>query len=311
MAALNVAMVAAMLLTAAILGAAVPVAFVSAQSPIVQNPIQASSGDSGEISGAIWLDENRDGFRGAAEYGVPNGLVKLIDQEHNEVLAITLTDILGEYHFDGISAGSYVIEFVPPLGYGFVDATKVGASTHDNDANPQTGATPVITLLADGVAPNWDAAIYREGSTVSGRVWIDLDQDNRQSGSEFGYVDMQVTLYNAFGRAIQIVRTNQFGEYRFENVLPSEYTIVFDLPNSRNNQSVVASGLRIDGAGRTASFMVNPNESVEQLDLVLLPTPTSLDLMEEPEMDDENAHPSPTQGQLLPRSYMPIVASLR
>ena len=69
-----------------------------------------------ELSGAVWHDANRDGYRDAGEKGIPGTLVELFNEEGVKV-AQQVTDAEGNYAFTGLSAGEYSVREIQPTGF--------------------------------------------------------------------------------------------------------------------------------------------------------------------------------------------------
>ena len=113
----------------------------------------------GGIGDFVWNDANGNGIQDAGELGIPGVIVKLLDSSGN-LIAQTVTDADGFYHFTGLETGNYKIEFVLPSGYSF-SPQNVGANDAvDSDANPATGQTPVFTWTAGTIDLTFDAGMY-------------------------------------------------------------------------------------------------------------------------------------------------------
>ncbi len=71
-----------------------------------QRTVLASS-----ITGAVYLDANNDGVRGASEVGVPGVQITLTgtDSSNNSVTRTTLTSNTGSWSFEGLAAGTYTV----------------------------------------------------------------------------------------------------------------------------------------------------------------------------------------------------------
>ena len=69
------------------------------------------------LAGEVFVDEDFDGLRGPAEVVVPDAQVYL-DSNDNGQLDIsevsTVTDLLGQYSFDNLAPGSYVVRLLTP-----------------------------------------------------------------------------------------------------------------------------------------------------------------------------------------------------
>ncbi|MFQ8697063.1 MAG: SHIRT domain-containing protein, partial [Peptoniphilus harei] len=117
------------------------------------------------IGDKVWLDENSNGIQDAGEKGVAGVTVKLLDKDGNPVkdfngnpVADQVTDANGNYKFENLAAGEYVVQVVPNQGQ---TLTIKGQGTADTDSNvdPATGKTDVITLEPNTNITNVDAGI--------------------------------------------------------------------------------------------------------------------------------------------------------
>ncbi len=113
----------------------------------------------------VWLDEgsgvpanDANGIQDDGEAGVSGVVVRLLDQDLVEV-ASTTTDADGNYLFDGLTPGVYVVEFVKPANTGLTAANQGGDDAVDSDADLVTGRTAAITLVSGQTDLTWDAGI--------------------------------------------------------------------------------------------------------------------------------------------------------
>ncbi|MBV6443266.1 MAG: hypothetical protein EPGJADBJ_04999 [Saprospiraceae bacterium] len=108
----------------------------------------------GSISGFVWDDLNTNGIQDAGEPGRDSAWVLLFDLGGNEI-ASTLTDANGNYSFDSVVAGDYVLRFANPGGIWQTLQDQGGDDTKDSDADP-LGYTAQFSL-ADGQSLDFDA----------------------------------------------------------------------------------------------------------------------------------------------------------
>ncbi len=116
----------------------------------------------GEIGDLVWFDNNGDGLQNAGESGVAGVSVLLLDGG-GALLDSTVTDSGGHYLFDGLPAGSYIVEFAVvtlPDDYEVTDQDQ-GDDTLDSDADPATGRTATIELAQGQKDHTWDLGIYK------------------------------------------------------------------------------------------------------------------------------------------------------
>ncbi|MCP3882396.1 MAG: DUF11 domain-containing protein, partial [Sulfitobacter sp.] len=133
--------------------------------------------DLGSIGDQVWLDINGDGIQDASETnGVAGFTVRLYDASSN-LVATTTTDSLGNYLFDGLTAGVYKVEFdlgSLPTGYPLTVQDAGSNDALDSDADPLTGRTDPITLVAgednsdvdSGVSALFDLALRKTSDSL-------------------------------------------------------------------------------------------------------------------------------------------------
>ena len=183
----------------------------------------------------VWDDLDDDGLHNGAEGGIDGVPVRLyLDVNNDDVadggaVASTTTNAQGYYLFDGLDAGSYLVELTPPSGYvssgGTVgsasgsyepagDPDSVAVDSDDNGtaassvirsrsvtvtyAGEPTGE-PSTPGLADGT-PDADAnltvdfGLYRT-LELGNKVWHDSDADGTIDGGEPVVAGATVRLY--------------------------------------------------------------------------------------------------------------------
>jgi len=64
-------------------------------------------------------------------------------------------------------------------------------------------------------------------SSLGNKVWYDANHDGLQGVNETGVSAVKVTLYSKDGRVVKTTKTNNYGEYIFRGVVPSEYYVGF------------------------------------------------------------------------------------
>lgn len=176
----------------------------------------------GHLSDRVWNDLNRDGFQNSGEPGVDGVTVRLLDGTGSHILQTTTTAGGGYYQFTGLSAGSYMIEFVLPANYIFTRHNFDGLGlegTVNSDANRTTGRTVAFTLSSPTpilyidaglvayptVASVHDVRAYVAGDSVvvgwetaveAGTLGFDLQRLDESSGE---YVTVNQRLIPAAG----------------------------------------------------------------------------------------------------------------
>lgn len=213
----------------------------------------------------VWIDLNTNGLQDANEPGVQGMGVTLYDNANNEI-ATTTTDVNGEYYFVGLTPGIYYVGFNNlPQGYNFTTANSdnLGINGANNsDANPISGHTNTVNLLAGTTNPNLDAGIVSTTvASVGDYVWYDVNQDGLQGSSEVGIGGILVTLYSNSNTPLASTITRPGGGYIFTNLLAGTYHMGFsNIPSGMEfTQQVGIDGDNnnsnaIQSTGMTASF---------------------------------------------------------
>ena len=185
---------------------------------------------SGAIGDRVWNDANGDGLQDTGELGLPGVTVNLYASDGVTWLATTVTDEYGNYLFEGLADGTYVVK---------VDTTTVPngyTNTYDEDngtVNPNNETTATVT---GGTAHRTaDFGYYNANTyTVSGTIWNDADGDGTMDDGLF--IDgVTVCLYDSNGDVVACTTTDSNGNYTFPGIPNGDYTIRTDrttLPNS-------------------------------------------------------------------------------
>ncbi len=189
------------------------------------------------VGDLVWVDMDNDGVQDATEAGLAGVIVNLLDAAGQAVLdgmgapVTRLTDANGNYLFDQLPPGSYMIEVVLPVGYQFSPQDAAAATdATDSDVNITTGRTVVITLNPADDDRTWDAGVVPLTS-IGDVVWRDDNGDGVQDGGEPGVADVTVRLLNSAGVTLQTTTTDINGNYLFDQLPPGDYAIEVELPD--------------------------------------------------------------------------------
>jgi hypothetical protein len=134
-----------------------------------------------DLGDRVWHDTNHNGIQDAGESGVEGVFIKLLSSPGNTLLATRTTNLLGNYLFEDVMPGNYVIEFsVPSLPAGFVIAPQYQGTSDalDSNPNPVNGRTDVITVFPftlDNLTI--DCGIFKECDNVTDGGLIGYDED--------------------------------------------------------------------------------------------------------------------------------------
>jgi serine-aspartate repeat-containing protein C/D/E len=199
------------------------------------------------IGDFVWNDTNANGIQDLNELsngieGVPVEL--MICGADNFLISTgitTNTNASGLYFFEGLSAGSYAVQFdlayLTQAGY-IVSPRFTGMSTDvDSDANPNSGASECIELGVRDQNLTLDAGAYLPAS-LGDQVWLDSDNNgvlNNENGLDGVMVELfdcsNSTVIDIFGNEVTSVFTNSSGMYNFTDLVPGDYRVKFTAPS--------------------------------------------------------------------------------
>ena len=121
------------------------------------------------VTGTVWLDEDRVGFRDDWETGQSGVTVHLLDEALTPV-ATTTTVGDGDYVFAAVPDGVYVLEVVAPLDRYFSPRLAADPDGFESDVDRLTGRTDPFTVDASSDDLVFDAGLM----DASGLVLADL-----------------------------------------------------------------------------------------------------------------------------------------
>lgn len=185
-----------------------------------------------KIGGTVYHDRNNNGVQDAGEEGIAGATVELlhsdgspvtIDSGNGTQVALTLqTDANGEYCFENLLAGKYTIREVQPAGY-----------SDGRDAVGSLGGTLANDQIRDIVVRNGDSGTeYNFGElrpiSLSGYVSQADSEGNCTMPGEPNYrgiAGVTIQLRDASGTVVATTETAADGTYRFDGLLPGDYSI--------------------------------------------------------------------------------------
>ncbi len=188
------------------------------------------------ISGFTYLDANNDGIKQGGEAGLGAALPVTLTGTDAFGQAVTLSGtsdaVTGAYSFAGLR---------PSNGSGYTitenDAAVVPGTYFDGIDTPGTlggavsGAGPKFDAINVTVAQNQSGTGYNfgeiNGSSLSGSVYADLDNDGVFDAFERGVPGVSITLTGTDDQGTPVnltVTTNASGLYSFANIRPSDAT---------------------------------------------------------------------------------------
>jgi len=211
----------------------------------------------GGLGDRVWFDLDQDGIQDAGEPGVVGVTVTLYQADGITVISTTTTNAYGNYIFNNLNAGQYIVGFSNlPASYVFTATGAVDSSTN-SDANTITGKTPLISLAAGQFNLTFDAGIHTNNpantNSIGDFVWLDANANGIQDPGEPAVSGVTVTLYDNSNAVLAISFTDASGHYLFPDLPNGTYYVGF---------SNLPSGFAFTMAGQgTAATDSDPNPS--------------------------------------------------
>lgn len=212
----------------------------------------------GTISGRVYYDDN---FSSAWETGEAVGrefLVTLTDKNGNKVIS-KKTDRNGDFTFDNLNPGEYLLKMTPAKGYAF---TALGSGNVMQTLADGSGQSRLITLEMGKDVTNAGIGMITP-AVVSGTVFGDANDNGLQDQGETGLTGTTVRLMSKDGEAASAV-VDASGTFKFNAVLPGSYTLRYELPANAVFAPVQSGGNTVtgeNGAAESASFTVNKGDA--------------------------------------------------
>lgn len=205
-------------------------------SPGVPCPVEATATilPLSSLGDRVWRDSNVNGQQDDGEAGVAGVVVELFasvdGQPSGTVLATTSTDSDGNYSFQDLQPGDYIVKFTAPDGERFTKADQ-GDDASDSDAG-ESGFTASYSLAPGESINTVDAGLYSL-SSISGNVYHDVNDDGVFDPTESGIGNVVLTLtgVDAFGNAVSLSTTTaEDGSYAFAGLVPGTYSVTQTQP---------------------------------------------------------------------------------
>lgn len=193
------------------------------------------------VSGTVFFDLDNNGAQDAGDIGIAGVDIRLIGTDDlNKPVDITLpTNADGSFNFEGLRPGTYtLIEPTQPAGTaqgqttaGQLDSTKTSSGNASNGAAPESSKIANIDLSTPGDSSTNN--LFGEvptNSGISGKVWLDANNDGVVDAGEDGIagVELELTGTDINGNPIApvTVTTGAEGSYTFLDLPPGTYKVV-------------------------------------------------------------------------------------
>ena len=159
------------------------------------------------ISGTVRLDPNANGTRETGENGTVGSVTITLRDDTNTVVAVTITDVNGNYSFAGIAVGDYTVVETQPAGYG--------------SSSPNTLS---VTAPVGGVSGQ---DFFETTASLSGHVFVDANANGIFDSGEtpLGAVTVRVAGTDVNGKAVSVLTTTSVdGSWLVAGLVAGTYT---------------------------------------------------------------------------------------
>ncbi len=175
------------------------------------------------LQGTLFVDSDADTAMGETEKRLAGVSVHLMNGSARNILMSTVTDENGDFRFDRVTPGTYLIRVDAPEGYVFSGA-MAGSPLALDDVRDGRGYSAPFELLGGAQAQGLGFGLLTQGR-IAGRIWVDEDYDGRLGEAEEGLRGATVALTDPAGQVIASKSTIRSGEFAFDGLMPGEYAL--------------------------------------------------------------------------------------
>ena len=182
-----------------------------------------SAASSNRVEGTVFEDSNADGaLNESSVVGFQNVVITLLDSD-GHIIGTTSTDANGDFGFDGLPNGTYIVNVTDQLGiltgYWHADGSNDGADNNSQD-------DPYTVTLSGATNSTADFGYYIEGASLGNYCWED-DGDGVQEAGEPALNGVVVRLeidYDGDGiiETAMVDSSDASGYYDFKGLLFDE-----------------------------------------------------------------------------------------
>jgi len=229
----------------------------------------------GSISGNVGTERN------SAVSGLEDVTLILVDSNGVEANRTITTDSNGDYSFDAVFPGDYILVEVQPDGYADVRENEGGGEADENGTATAVNELFVHVSAGENDASN-DFVEESDGIAISGHVYDDGNNDGTVNGTLINNADnvpLFVMLLDDDRDVVQTARVDSNGSYGFGYVDGlreySDYCLVLSyqegndstsLPVNWNNQDGETNGETVDANADGESCISVEASNIENID---------------------------------------------
>lgn len=180
-------------------------------------------GTAASIGGRVYHDASHNGHVDPGEGPIPGVTIELIGAQ-GEVIATEQTDAEGRYRFDDVRPGVYTLREQQPAGY--LDGVDTAGTVRGETTGRSDGidSLTAIDLKQGDVGVDYNFG-ERLPASLSGRVWVESDLNQRFDADEIPLPEVLIELLDAGGTVVGQTRTASSGEYQFAVLTPGVYSV--------------------------------------------------------------------------------------
>lgn len=167
------------------------------------------------ISGELFWDANEDLTDDGSDFGIWDVKVSLYNADEvatkaAKPVATTLTDSEGNYRFDNVIPGDYVVQ-MDNTYFGYYENMPSNFQVKDD------GYTEIFTVISGDERTAVDGAVTRGIGInyIGDYVWEDTNFNGQQDEDEVGYQNATVNLIDEAGNVVDTIATDSDGYYDF------------------------------------------------------------------------------------------------
>ncbi len=181
----------------------------------------------GSVSGTLFVDSNADCVMDEAEKRLEGISVHLMNGSARSILMSTVTDAQGNFSFDRVIPGTYLVRVDAPQDYVF-SGSAAGSPLPLEDVRDGRGYSAAFELLGGAHAQGVFFGMLTQG-TIAGRIFMDDNYDGYAGEGEEGLRGALVTLTDLEGNTVASKTTIRSGEFSFTGLMPGEYALSVSL----------------------------------------------------------------------------------